>query len=68
MEEVLDMPQAVIELFNTDKNDQECEVIFHYELPLNFKHDCDLSHNLYALGIKHGHALGFLFDLPMEKE
>ena len=43
-------------------------MIFQYELPLNFRYQQDLSHNFYVLGIMQGHALGFLFDSPFEKD
>ena len=68
MEEICEKPVAFIELYNVDKDDNELELIFQYEVPINFKHECDLTYNFYAMGLMEGHALGFMFEMPMEKE
>ena len=46
--EVCGIPLACIKVYD-DSEDEE--LIFEYELPLNFNHDCDLSDTLYAIKI-----------------
>jgi len=66
--EINDVPLAMIQVFSTDKDGNEQEPLFAYELPLNFKHDCDMSDTLYAVKGLKGQFFGFLFQHPCDKE
>ena len=66
--EINDVPLAMIQVFSTDQDGNELEPLFTYELPLNFKHDCDMSDTLYAVKGLKGQFFGFLFQHPCDKE
>ena len=61
--EIDDVFLARIKVFQSYSNDafKEDELVFDYELPLNFQHDCDLSETLYAIKGPMGQYFGFLF-------
>ena len=66
MGEIERIPVAKVKLIATNSND-EVEILFEYELPLNFKHDCKLSPTFYSLKSKNEQYFGFLFANANDK-
>ena len=42
--------------------------MFEYELPLNFKHECNLTPTFYAVQGINDHYFGFNFESPADKQ
>ena len=66
--EIEQTPLATIKILSSDDQLNEGEPIFEYEVPLNFKHECDLSHIFYTIKSPKEHYFGFLFENPCDKE
>lgn len=62
------IPLASIKVTERGSAGSEFESLFEYELPLNFKHDCDLSPTFYAVEGLNGQYFGFQFAKRANKE
>lgn len=62
------IPCALINVIERGSAGSEFESLFQYEIPMNFKHDCDLSRNFYAIEGLKGNYFGFQFAKPAQKE
>ena len=62
------LPIAKIKLFESDSSQEEANILFEYELPLNFKHECNLTPTFYAVQGINDHFFGFNFESPADKQ
>lgn len=70
--EIEGLPLAYIKVFDSSKlkedNYGEENMVFEFELPLNFQHDVDLSPTFYVLKGINEQYFGFLFEKNEDKQ
>ena len=59
--EAQDYPAVILQLTGTDAAGNERDVVFQYELPLNFRFDGDLTRTFSSIEFTNGEYVGFLF-------
>lgn len=68
LEEISGLPISSVRLNAVDNDGLERNIIFEYELPLNFKFDPELSNTFSALQTHiQGEYLGFLFTSAKDR-
>jgi len=61
------LPLAKIKVYRSESSQEESDIIFEYELPINFKHDCEMSPVFYAVQGINEQYFGFHFENPLDK-
>lgn len=68
VKEANDYPAVILQLTGTDAAGTEREVVFQYELPLNFTFEGDLSQYFSSIALSNGEYVGFYFQTDVDKE